>query len=308
MKSPIKLQGTYTALVTPFKNGVVDYEGFRKNIHFQLKEGINGLLVLGTTGETPTLTPQEKEELICITLKEVNGRVPVMVGAGSNSTEHTIAESKKAKEFGADMVLIVTPYYNKPTQEGIFRHFKAVTDNVDIPIVVYNIQGRTGMNIETATLKRIAELPTIIGVKEASGNVDQMGAVYQSIVAQQQITPQQNKHLQNFTLMSGDDALTLPCMSLGGQGVISVVSNLVPRPVVALVNAALEGDFAKAREIHYELLPLFKGAFIETNPIPIKAAMNMVGLAAGDYRLPMCEMQPENKEKLRKVLVEMKLL
>ncbi|MBN2423027.1 4-hydroxy-tetrahydrodipicolinate synthase [Candidatus Woesearchaeota archaeon] len=294
----MEIKGTYTALITPFKNGELDLEGLRQNIRHQIKEGISGILPLGTTGETPTLSRKEQDEIIKASVEEAHGKVPVMVGTGSNCTHHTIENTKRAKELGADIVLVVTPYYNKPTQEGIFRHFKAVVNAVDIPLVVYNIQGRTGKNIETSTLIRIAQLRNIIGVKEASGNINQMGDVIQQI---------SSKH-KSFNVMSGDDSLTLPLIALGGKGVVSVVSNLLPGKVSAMVNAGLEGDFERARELHYELLPLFKGAFIETNPIPIKEAMNMCGMAAGDYRMPMCEMLPENKEKLKKILEEMGLL
>lgn len=294
----MQLHGTYTALVTPFKNEQVDYEGMKQNILFQIQQGINGILVLGTTGETPTLSEQEKYDIIKLAVATAHGKVPVMVGAGTYCTRHTIDNSKRAKELGADSILIVTPYYNKPTNEGLFRHFKAVHDAVDIPIVIYNIPGRSGKNIDTPVLKRIAELPNVIGVKEASGNLDQMTEVIHTIAGRN----------PRFTVMSGDDSFTLPLLALGGKGVISVVSNLLPARVVAMVNAALAGNYDQARSIHYELLPIFKGAFIETNPIPIKEAMNMCGMAAGGYRLPMCEMMPENKEKLRKVLLEMRLI
>ncbi len=294
----MELKGTYTALVTPFKDGEVDYEGLKENIRYQIKEGITGILVLGTTGETPTLTDKEKEEIIRVAVAEAKGKVKVMVGTGTNSTEHSIENTRLAKKLGADCVLIVTPYYNKPTNEGIFRHFKAVNDAVDIPIVVYNIQGRTGRNIETPVLQRISELKNVIGVKEASGSIDQMGEVVNQIAMKN----------PRFSVMSGDDSMTLPLIAVGGKGVISVVSNLVPGRLVEMVNAGLEGDFEKARALHHELLPFFKGAFIETNPIPIKEAMNLCGMAAGGYRLPMCEMMSQNKEKLKSILAGMGLL
>jgi len=294
----MQMQGTYTAMITPFKNGAVDYDGFRANIHFQISQGINGILPIGTSGESPTLTRDEQTSLICVAVEEAKGKIPIMVGTGSNSTEHTIENTRIAKELGADIALVVTPYYNKPTNEGVYRHFKAVAEAVDIPIVVYNIQGRTGKNIDTTTLKRIADLPNIIGVKEASGNVDQVGEVINSIA----------RTKPNFSVMSGDDSLTIPIIALGGKGIISVVSNLIPRKVVDMVNFALSGDFHNAREVHHYLLPLFKVVFIETSPIPIKAAMNMCNMPAGDYRLPLCELLPEDKEKLRKVLADMKLI
>ncbi|MBI5388776.1 4-hydroxy-tetrahydrodipicolinate synthase [Candidatus Woesearchaeota archaeon] len=296
----MEFSGTYTALVTPFlSSGDVDYEGLRNNIRFQIAEGITGIVPLGTTGETPTLSEYEQEEIIKIAVGEGKGKVKVMVGTGSNSTHHTIENTKRAKKLGADMALIVTPYYNKPTQEGIFQHFKAVTEAVDIPVVVYNIQGRTGINIETATLKRIASLKNIIGVKEASGNINQMGDVIAEI---------QDKSQGKFSVLSGDDGITVPMMALGGRGVVSVVSNLLPGKVVRMVNAALSGNVAEAKKLHYEMLPLFKGAFIETNPIPVKAAMDMCGMPAGTCRLPLCAMQPENREKLKKILGQMGVL
>ncbi len=295
----MEFKGTYTALVTPFKNDEVDYEGLKKNILFQIEEGVDGIVPLGTTGETPTLSEEEQERIIKLALETAKGKVKVIVGTGSNSTKHTIEKTQRAKDFGADAVLIVTPYYNKPTQEGIFQHFKAVSEAVDIPIVVYNIQGRSGVNIETATLQRIAPLRGIIGVKEASGNLNQMMDVLQTI--------QTAAHPQ-FTVLSGDDAMTVPLIAMGGRGVVSVVSNLVPGKIVAMVNAALQGDLALARKMHYELLPLFQTAFIETNPVPIKEAMQLCGMAAGNCRLPLCEMKSENHEKLRAVLQQMSVL
>jgi len=291
------MKGVYTALITPFKNGEVDYEGLRQNIKFQINNGVRGILPLGTTGETPTLTRDEQDQIIKVSVDEARGKVKVMIGTGTNSTKTTIENTQRAQQLGADIALVVTPYYNKPTQEGIFLHFKAVAESVPLPILVYNIAGRTGKNIETATLKRIAQIPNVIGVKEASGNINQMGDVISTIAAQ-----------QDFSVMSGDDGLTLPLMSLGGQGVVSVVSNLVPQDVVDMVNAGLQGDFKKAREIHYRLLPLFKGAFIETNPMPIKKAMELQEMPSGGCRLPLCEMQPENIEKLKQILKNMRLL
>jgi 4-hydroxy-tetrahydrodipicolinate synthase len=293
----MELKGTYTAMITPFMNGQVNYDGLRKNIRFQIENEIDGILVLGTTGETPTLTNEEQENIIKISFEEINGRVPLMVGTGTNSTAKTIENTKRAKDFGADIALVVTPYYNKPTDEGIFQHFKAITESVEIPVVAYNIQGRTSKNIETSTLKRISELDNIIGVKEASGNVNQMGDVINNIA----------RRRKNFNVVSGDDSLTLPLIALGGKGVISVVSNLVPRKVVHMVRFALEGDFLSAQDLHHELLPIFKGAFIETNPIPIKEAMNICGMPAGSVRLPLCEMSADNKTKLNNIIRDMKL-
>ncbi|NLF24704.1 MAG: 4-hydroxy-tetrahydrodipicolinate synthase [Deltaproteobacteria bacterium] len=294
----LRIEGVITALVTPFVKGQVDYEGLAQNIAFQIAEGVSGILPLGTTGETPTLSEQERAKIIQLAAEQARGKALLMVGTGSNCTARTIHNTKLAKDLGADAALIVTPYYNKPTPEGIFRHYEAISEAVDLPIVVYNIAGRTGVNIETTTMKRLSSLPNIIAVKEASGNINQIGDVIHEV---------QNKH-GNFTVVSGDDAMTLPLMALGGHGVISVVSNLTPRHIVAMVKAAAKGDYARARLMHFELLPLFKGAFIETNPIPIKAAMQMCGMPAGTCRLPLCELQPAHKEQLRKILEELGLL
>ncbi len=289
----MKLFGTLTAVITPFKsNGDVDYESYRKHVRHQISEGINGIIVLGTTGESPTIEPPEREELIKITVAECKGKVPVVVGTGSNSTKKTIEETAEAKSLGADAVLVVSPYYNKPTQEGLCRHFTAITEAVDIPLIVYNIKGRTGVNIETATLKRMAQHKNIIGVKEASGDIGQMGDVLAELP-------------NDFTVLSGDDGMTLPLMALGGKGVISVISNLFPKKCVALTDAALKGEFEKARALHFELLPFIHVAFIETNPIPIKTAMNLCGWHGGHFRMPMCEMQPANKVKVAAVLKQM---
>ncbi|MFO7891386.1 MAG: 4-hydroxy-tetrahydrodipicolinate synthase [bacterium] len=294
----MKIRGTFTALITPFKNNEVDYEGLKENIQFQIKNGISGILPLGTTGETPTLNKEEQKKIIQVAVKEAGGKIPVMIGTGSNSTDHTIENTQRAKQEGADLALIVTPYYNKPTQEGIFQHFQTVTETVDIPVIVYNIKGRTGTNIETSTLKRLAALPNIVGVKEASGDIMQMGDVIDQIKSE----------FPDFSVMSGDDKITLSLLALGGDGVISVISNLIPAQVSRMIEAGLKGDFETARKMHYELLPLMKGAFVETNPVPIKAAMEMCGKPAGEVRLPLCGLQPESKAKLTKVLQDMGLL
>ncbi len=293
-----KLRGAFTALITPMNaDESVDYEGFRKLVRFQLESGISGILPLGTTGETPTLEESEEDKLIDIAIAEVKGKVPVIVGAGSNCTRDAVKYVKRAKEKGADYALVVTPYYNKPTDEGIYLHFAACS-KVGLPIIIYNIGGRTGKNISTPLLARLAELPNIVGVKEASGDLGQMMDVIQTIALKK----------PGFTVLSGDDALTVPLASLGGDGVISVVSNIEPARVTEMTLAALSGDFEKARRLHYELLPIFRAAFIETNPVPIKAAMNMKGLPAGSLRLPMCSLMKENEGKLRAALVESKIL
>ncbi len=282
--------GVYTAIITPFnEDGSIDEDALKNLVEFQIENGISGLVPCGTTGESPTLSHEEHNHIVDLVVKFVDGRVPVIAGTGSNSTQEAIAMTKHAKEAGADASLQVAPYYNKPTQEGFYRHFKAIADAVDIPLIIYNIPGRTGANIETATLARLAQHKNIVAVKEASGSISQMMEVISQLP-------------ESFDVLSGDDNLTLPLISLGGKGVISVASNIIPKQVVEFVSTALEGDYATARKMHYKLLPLFKGIFIETNPIPIKAALAMKGVCKEVYRLPMCEMKPENKEKLRKIL------
>jgi 4-hydroxy-tetrahydrodipicolinate synthase len=293
----MKINGTITALITPFINNEIDEEGLAENIRFQIANGVNGILPLGTTGESPTITPDEQNRIISIAVQNAQGKVPVWVGTGANCTLKTIENTKKAKDLGADIALIVTPYYNKPTQEGIFLHFEAITQNVPLPIVIYNHPGRCGTNIEPATLLRIAELPNIIGVKEASGNINQAGDIIHTIVTR----------FPDFKVFTGVDELTLPMMSLGAAGAISVVSNLVPAEMVALVKAALEGNYDLAKEIHYRLLPLFHAASLETNPIPIKTAMNLCGMPAGECRLPLCEMSSVHLAGMRQVLFQLQL-
>lgn len=284
-----KLSGVYTAIITPFdKEGKLDELGLRKNIQFQIKNGVDGIVALGTTGESPTLDEAEKELVIKIAREETKGKTVLIVGTGSYSTQHAIHNSKRALQLGADYALVVTPYYNKPTQEGLYLHFKAISEATSLPMIIYNIQGRTGQNIQTETLKRLAKLPNIIGIKESSGNIAQIQEVIYSI----------KNERPEFCVLSGDDYITLPLIAMGGDGVISVVSNLCPALVKQMTTAALAGDFAKARKIHYELTPIFVGAFIETNPMPIKAAMNHVGMSAGGCRLPLCDLQPDNHRKL----------
>lgn len=289
------IKGTYTALITPFlEDGSVDFEQLEKNINFQIESGIDGLLALGTTAETPTLTKEEQVKIIECCNKTINKRVPLMVGTGSNSTAKTIKNTMEAEKKGADIALVVTPYYNKPTQEGIFQHFKAIVDATNIPIVVYNIQGRTGRNIETETLIRIAALDQVIGVKEASGNMQQIQSVITELVSKE----------ENFHVMSGDDSLTLPINALGAQGVVSVISNLYPKEMSTMVRAANSGEYEKARRIHNKLLPMMRGAFIETNPSPIKGAMKFVGMDTGEVRLPLVKLSNENEGLIKAIVNE----
>ena len=290
------LSGAFTALITPMKeNGDVDYEGFKRLINFQLEQGIDGIVPLGTTGETPTLDEDEEEKLIRIAVDEVKGAVPIIVGTGSNDTKHMVTYTRRAKDMGADAALVVTPYYNKPNDDGLYRHFEAAAA-VDIPIVVYNIASRTGRNIPTPLMEKIAAISGIVGVKEASGDLNQMGDVLQNIAL-----PRKGG-ANPFVVFSGDDSFTLPLISLGGDGIISVISNLVPARVKALTKACLAGDFEEGRKIHFELLPLIKAAFIETNPIPIKTAMSWAGLPAGPARLPLGKLDSKNEAVLKKAI------
>jgi 4-hydroxy-tetrahydrodipicolinate synthase len=288
-----ELKGAFTALVTPMKeNGDVDYDGFRGLINFQLEQGIDGLVPLGTTGETPTLDDDEEEKLIRIAVDEVKRNVPVIIGTGSNDTRHMVIYTQRAKDMGADAALVVTPYYNKPNDSGLVKHFEAAAA-VGIPIVVYNIASRTGRNIPAPLMEKIAGISGIVGVKEASGDLNQMGDVLQSVAL-----PRKNG-ANPFYVISGDDSFTLPLISLGGSGVISVISNLVPARVKALTKACLAGDFEEGRKIHFELLPLMKAAFVETNPIPIKTAMNWAGLPSGPARLPLGRLESKNEAVLK---------
>ncbi|MDR3172273.1 MAG: 4-hydroxy-tetrahydrodipicolinate synthase [Treponema sp.] len=297
----IQFSGAYTALITPMKEnragGVdIDYEGFRRLINFQLEGGIDGLVPLGTTGECPTVEREEADALIRIAVEEVKGQVPLIIGTGSNATMHTIENTKRAKDLGADAALIVTPYYNKPTDEGIIRHFEAIAREADFPIMVYNIAARTGKNISAALMERLSQIPLIVGVKEASGDINQIGTVIRDTAYHR------NAAGMPFAVFSGDDALTLPILALGGDGIISVISNLVPDKVTALVRACRTGNFEEGRRIHYELLPFIRAAFIETNPIPIKTALSWAGLPGGPFRLPLGPLDQQNEAPLRLAL------
>lgn len=283
-------KGSIVAIVTPFKNGKVDEKTFRDLIEFQIKNGSSGIVPCGTTGESATLNFEEHERVIEITIEQAKHRVPVIAGTGSNSTEEAIMLTKQAEKSGADASLQVSPYYNRPTQRGLYEHFKAIANAVSIPVILYNIASRTGVNIEPETIAKLAnDCKNIVGVKEASGSLDQMSRI-------KQLCPKE------FDLISGDDSLTLPVLSIGGTGIISVVANIVPKDVADLVSAFEKGDIKKAKELHFKLLPLIKAVFLETNPIPVKTAMGLMGLCEPDLRLPMCSMSSENLEKLKKAL------
>ena len=297
-----QFRGAFTALITPMKeSGKIDYDGFRRLIEFQLTEGIDGIVPLGTTGESPTIDEDEEEKLIKIAMKTAGGKVPVIIGSGSNDTKHMVSYVQRAKKHGADAALVVTPYYNKPNDDGLLRHFEAAA-KPGIPIIIYNIVSRTGRNIPTPLMKEIAKIPGIAGVKESSGDIGQMGDVIREIAMPRKAAG------DKFWVLSGDDSLILPLSSMGGDGVISVVSNLLPAKVKDLTKAALDGDFEKARALHYELLPLMKAAFVETNPAPIKQALSWAGLPAGPARLPMGKLAPASEAVLQKALKDLGLI
>jgi 4-hydroxy-tetrahydrodipicolinate synthase len=294
-----QFSGAFTALITPMHNsGEVDYEGFRRLIEFQITEGIDGIVPLGTTGEAPTLDENEEDALIEIAVKEAKGKIPVIIGAGSNDTRHMVFYVERAKKMGADAALVVTPYYNKPNDDGLLRHFQAAAD-VGIPIIVYNIASRTGRNIPTPLMEKISRIPGIAGVKEASGDMNQMGDVIREIAIPRKAEG------GCFSVLSGDDAFTLPLAALGGDGVVSVISNLLPAKVKALTLAALDGRFDEARRLHYELLPFITAAFVETNPVPIKQALAWAGLPAGPVRLPLGRLSSASEAVLKKAVADL---
>ncbi len=288
-------KGSMVALVTPFRNGRVDEKALKELIEFHIKNGTSALVPCGTTGESATLSYEEHGRVIELTVEGAKGRIPVIAGTGANSTEEAIMLTMHAKSCGAAASLQVSPYYNRPTQKGLYLHFKAIAEAVDIPIILYNIASRTGVNIEPETFARLAEIKNIVGVKEASGSLEQMARI-------RKVTP------KNFLLISGDDALTLPVMAIGGVGIISVVANIIPRDVADMCAAFDSGDIKKAQELHYKMLPLVKAMFIETNPIPVKTAMGLMKIIDPILRLPMCEMEQANHEKLVKELKAYKLI
>ncbi|MGM0431315.1 MAG: 4-hydroxy-tetrahydrodipicolinate synthase [Spirochaetota bacterium] len=291
------LRGVHTALITPFaRDGEVDYSALKKIIEYQISEGINGLVPCGTTGESPTLSHEEHDRVIKLTVEYADGRVPVIAGTGSNATWEAVQLSQHAERAGVDAVLLVNPYYNKPTQKGLYLHFKAIADSVSIPCVVYNIKGRTGVNVETDTLVRLMnDCSNIVAVKEASGDLSQI----------REVTAQRKS---NFSVLSGDDNIICDLVEAGGDGVISVAANLIPGKVVEMVSMGLNGDMAGARKLEEKLMPMFKAGFLETNPIPIKTAMAYAGWCEEYFRLPMCTLaDEENRRKLYSVLSDLSI-
>jgi 4-hydroxy-tetrahydrodipicolinate synthase len=288
-------KGSIVAIVTPFRKGKVDEKALGDLIEWHIAQGTNAIVPCGTTGESATLDYKEHYRVIDFTVKTVNKRVPVIAGTGANSTDETIEITEQAKKYGADAALLVAPYYNKPTQEGLFRHYKAVAGKVDIPIVLYNVPGRTAVNILPATVARLAEIRNIVAIKEATGDMKQVSEVIRLCG-------------DKITVISGDDFTTLPLLALGGKGVISVSANVAPKDVSQMCSLWMKGQHDKARAIHFKLEPLNAAMFIETNPIPVKTALAMMGRIQEEFRLPLCEMAPANREKLKKVLADLKLI
>jgi 4-hydroxy-tetrahydrodipicolinate synthase len=287
--------GAIVATVTPFRNGNLDKNALKKLVTFQIDSGTDGIVPCGTTGESATLSFEEHERVIDIVLDSAGGRVPVIAGTGSNNTKEAVALTRYAKKAGVSGALVITPYYNKPTQDGLLRHFRAVAESTDIPIILYNVPGRTGVNMAAQTVARLAEIPNIVGVKEASGNLTQVCDIIR-------MTP------KKFCVLSGDDALFFPMMALGAKGVISVTSNVAPRLMAELYDTYVIGEISRARDIHYHLWPLFQALFLETNPIPAKTALAMMKKIREEFRLPLSPMADASRKALAKTLSDMKLV
>ena len=287
--------GALTAIITPFRDGAVDEAALRELIEWQIQSGIDGLVPCGSTGESATLSHPEHERVIKITVEQARKRVPVVAGTGSNSTAEAIRLTASAREMGADGALLISPYYNKPTQDGIYKHYKTIAASVDLPIFAYNIPGRTGSNIAPETFARLAEIKNIVGVKEASGSTEQTSDILRLTDGK-------------FTVLSGDDALTVPLMAIGAKGVIATIGNAMPREIHELAAAGLAGDFERARQLHYKMLPLMRTLFIETNPICIKQALAFMGKCGNELRLPLVPMTPPAAEKLKAAMKELRLI
>lgn len=287
--------GSFVAVVTPFRNNQVDVEKLKELVEFHIKKGTSGIVPCGTTGESPTLSHEEHRLVIETVVKAVNGRIKVIAGTGSNNTNEAIELTRFAKKVGADGCLVITPYYNKPTQNGLYLHFKQIAETVDIPVVMYNVPGRTGINMIPSTAAKLSKIKNIIGLKEASGNITQISQIVRECV-------------EEFDVLSGDDAMTFPILAVGGKGVISVAANIAPVEVAGLVEAFNGGDINKSRKMHLKMLPLFEAMFYETNPIPVKTSMNLMGMISDEIRLPLCKMSEENLAKLKAILKEYKLI
>ncbi len=287
--------GSIVAIITPFRNGKVDEKALGELIEWQIASGTDGIVPCGTTGESATLTNEEHHRVVEFTVEVVRRRVPVIAGTGSNSTEEAIALTRHAKKAGADAALLISPYYNKPPQEGLYQHHRAVAEAVDLPQILYNIPGRTAVNMSPQTVARLAALRNIVGIKEGAGSLSQVSEIV---------------HLcgEGFTVLSGDDPLTLPMLAVGAKGVITVTANIAPAEMAGMVDAWAAGDTAKARVLHYKLYPLFQALFVETNPIPIKHAVALLGKATADFRLPLCPMSKDNLDKLSRAMKDFGLI
>jgi len=288
-------RGAIVAIVTPFKDGMVDEEALRELIEFQIEGGTDGIVPCGTTGESATLSHEEHDRVVEITVDAVKKRIPVIAGAGSNSTKEAIRLAEHAYKVGADGTLLVTPYYNKPTQEGLYQHYKAVAEAVPVPIIPYNVPSRTGVNLLPETDARLSKISNIVGIKEATGDLKQISRVVELCG-------------DDFAVLSGDDFTVLPILAVGGKGVISVISNVVPEDMAAMIDAFDAGDLEKARELHYRMSPIMEGCFLETNPIPVKTALAMMGKIGDEMRLPLYKMSDPNYQKLKKIMTDYGLI
>ena len=285
--------GSIVAIVTPFKNGLIDEKAYEKLIEFQIANGTKGIVPCGTTGESATLSHTEHNYLVKLTCDIVRKRVPVIAGTGSNSTAEAIALTARAKEVGANAALLISPYYNKPTQEGLYQHFKKIAEEIDFPLVIYNVPSRTAVSINPDTVARLSEIKQIVAIKDATGNLDYTSEVVSKC---------------NITILSGNDSQTFPMMALGGKGVISVAANIIPKDVAEMVDSFLDGDIEKAKKLHFKMFKLFNALFYETNPIPVKAALELMGIIGSEIRLPLTKMSEDNKAKLIKEMEEYGLL
>lgn len=296
----MKLEGTTVAMVTPFtREDTVDEEGMRENMNYLLERGVNGLLAAGTTGESATITHQEQKKMMEILVDEVKGKAAAVAGAGSNSSKEALDLVKYAEDVGADYALVITPYYNKPQQHGLYEHYKMLSESVDIPIIVYNVPSRTGTDIDVETIGRVAQLDNIVAIKEANPDLDKVSQTIHKLKSLGQ---------EDFLVLSGNDNLTLPMICQGCKGVISVVGNVDPARMSAMVNKAMEGDFQGAQDLHYELYDLMKVLFVESNPVPAKEALNMMGRPSGHVRMPLAPLKKESQDELRKVLLDLQLI
>lgn len=297
----MNFEGTYVAMVTPLtKEGDIDEEGFRSNINYLIERGVNGLVGAGTTGESATMSHEEHQRVIEILVDEVDGRVETIAGTGSNATSEAISLTKFSADVGADAALLITPYYNKPQQHALVDHYRTIAETCDIPLIAYNVPSRTGSNIEVDTAVELAKIDGVDAIKEASGSVDKVSDIYKAL---------SREGLEDdFNILSGEDSLTLPIMAVGGTGVISASANIDARRMVLMVDSILNDDYTRALELHYEMIDLIRALFIESNPVPVKTAMNLMGLPAGPLRKPLCEMKEENLEILKKALIESKLI